>query len=108
MATLRGRLNRRAFVGLGVSAAGMLALGGCGALPGGTRTRAPIPRVGYFTTGTRGSNVAGPRADAFLDGLREFGLIDGETIAIGWRFTGDRPDVPLAMLAQELVALPVR
>jgi putative ABC transport system substrate-binding protein len=52
--------------------------------------------------------VSGPRADAFVDRLRELGWIEGKTIQIDWRFTTDRPDVPLSAMAQELVALEVR
>jgi putative tryptophan/tyrosine transport system substrate-binding protein len=40
--------------------------------------------------------------------LRELGYIEGQTIAIEWRFLTDRPGAQLADLAEELVTLGVR
>jgi putative ABC transport system substrate-binding protein len=43
-----------------------------------------------------------PRFDAFLQGLRELGYVEGHNIAIEWRFASGRDD-QLSVLAAELV-----
>jgi putative tryptophan/tyrosine transport system substrate-binding protein len=61
-----------------------------------------IPRIGYFTLG------AGPseRDEAFKQGLRELGWVDGQTIAIEYRWLAGKLDrVP--SVAEELVRLNV-
>jgi putative tryptophan/tyrosine transport system substrate-binding protein len=42
-----------------------------------------IPRIGYLTVASLSSNAA--RVDAFREGLREVGYVDGKNIAIEWR-----------------------
>jgi putative tryptophan/tyrosine transport system substrate-binding protein len=51
-------------------------------------------------------NAPGLAQDALLQGLREVGLIDGQNIAIEWRWAAGRPD-ELPELAAEVVRLPV-
>jgi putative ABC transport system substrate-binding protein len=60
-----------------------------------------VPRIGYLTL------VAKPNAreEAFVQGLRELGWVDGQNIAIEYR-RADKPET-LAALADELVALKV-
>ena len=61
-----------------------------------------IPRIGYFTLS------AGPseRDEAFKQGLRELGWVDGQTIAIEYRWLAGKLDrVPI--VAEELVRLNV-
>src|SRR5262245_6448411 len=85
-----GRLSRRVVVGglagLGVSAAGLVLLGGCQvASPAvSPRGRAKIPRLGYLSLGPREEHA--DQMDAFLEGLRDLGYVEGQTIDIEWRF----------------------
>ncbi len=44
---------------------------------------AKIPRIGYLTIASLSSNVA--RVEAFRQGLRELGYIEGKNIVIEWR-----------------------
>jgi putative ABC transport system substrate-binding protein len=62
---------------------------------------AKVPRIGYL--------AADPRAltrEAFRQGLRDFGYVEGESIFIEWRFTEDKSD-RFPELAAELVRLKV-
>jgi len=63
-----------------------------------------IPRIGYFVT----SNLtASPeRHEAFRQGLRELGYIDGKNIVIEYRYAEGKLD-RLSELAAELVRLKV-
>src|SRR5215211_2089708 len=97
---LRGP-TRRAFVqGMGIVGAGLLA--GCGRLPGQTQQPAKIPRVGYLAGGPRSANTT----EAFREGLRDLGYIEGTHVVIEWRLMdGQLPQ--LFDAATELVGLPV-
>jgi putative ABC transport system substrate-binding protein len=53
-----------------------------------------------------GSSGPDSRAQAFREGLRELGYIDGKTIAIEWRFA-DGQEARFAPLARELAGLKV-
>jgi len=63
-----------------------------------------IPRVGYLT----GTSVAAPtaRIDAFRQGLREQGYVEGKSIVIAWRGADGKAE-RLAALATDLVRLKV-
>jgi putative ABC transport system substrate-binding protein len=61
-----------------------------------TQPRAKVPRIGYI------SDTPGPYAEAFRQGLRERGYIEGETIAIEYRWAEGRHD-RLSDLVAELV-----
>src|SRR5215813_7619222 len=61
-----------------------------------------VPRIGYLTT----RSAAGPGEKAFLQGLQSLGYIEGQTIAIEWRFAQEKFD-QLPELASELVRLKV-
>jgi putative tryptophan/tyrosine transport system substrate-binding protein len=61
-----------------------------------------IPRIGYLSLSAKAS----PREEAFVQGLRELGWIDGQTIAIEYRWAANEAE-NLAALASELVALKV-
>jgi putative ABC transport system substrate-binding protein len=70
--------------------------------------RAKVPRLGYLSPGPREERA--DVVDAFLGGLRDLGYVEGQTIAIEWRFTpsgNDAETVELAELATELVRLSV-
>ena len=63
-----------------------------------------IPRIGYLSYGIRREGAA--REDAFREGLREFGYIDGKNITIEYRFAEANRD-KVRGLAAELVSLNV-
>src|SRR5215831_3214036 len=61
-----------------------------------------VPRIGYLTT----RSAAGPCEKAFLQALQSLGYVEGQTIAIEWRFAQEKFD-RLPDLASELVRLKV-
>ena len=63
-----------------------------------------VPRIGYLT----GSSLAviTDRTDAFTQGLRDFGYVDGKNIVIEWKSAEGKVD-RLPALAAELVRLKV-
>jgi ABC-type uncharacterized transport system substrate-binding protein len=63
-----------------------------------------VPRIGYLVAGSASSLSA--RTEAFRQGLREFGYIEGKNIVIEWRFAEGKPERVRA-LAAELVHLDV-
>jgi putative tryptophan/tyrosine transport system substrate-binding protein len=66
----------------------------------GQRGDSKVPRIGVLLPGTAASFAL--RTKAFLDGLRELGYIEGQTIAIEWRWGQDRVE-GFAELAADLV-----
>jgi len=68
------------------------------AQPGGK-----VPRVGVLTGTTQ---PASPRGNAFVAGLRDFGYVEGQNIAIEWQASGGRAE-RLPGLAAELVRVNV-
>jgi putative ABC transport system substrate-binding protein len=102
-------LRRRVFVqhlgGLGISAAGLALLDSCGSLPGQPPPKVPV--IGFL------HSIAPPRAgtgqgfDAFSQGLREQGLVEGQNLRIEWRFAEGQNE-RLPVLATELIGLGVR
>jgi len=62
-----------------------------------------VPRVGFLSPTTPSPNSP---LNAFLQGLRELGWVEGKNIAIEYRWAEDRPE-RLADLAAELVRLKV-
>src|ERR1700746_1539829 len=75
------------------------------ALCGSARAQQPakVARIGFLGANPSGSN---DRAEAFRQGLRELGYIEGKNIAIEWRSAEGKLD-RLPMLAAELVRLRV-
>jgi len=63
-----------------------------------------IPRIGYLGGGSPSSNPA--RIEAFRQGLRELGYVEGKNIVIEWRYAEEKLD-RLPALAAELVSLKV-
>jgi putative tryptophan/tyrosine transport system substrate-binding protein len=63
-----------------------------------------VPRIGYLTATSLSSNVA--RIDAFRQGLRELGYVEGKNIVIEWR-SGEGKLERQGELAAELVRLKV-
>src|SRR5690242_7999885 len=99
----RGReVSRRAFVqGAGVAGLGLMA--GCGRLPWEAQQPARIFRVGILLPSRSPSS---PEAEAFLQGLRDYGYVDGQNILTEYRLGEGRMD-RLPELAAELVDIPV-
>src|SRR6266508_3527563 len=63
-----------------------------------------IPRIGYLVANFPSTNPA--RNEAFRDGLRELGYVEGKSIVIEWRYAEGNPD-RLPALAAELVCFKV-
>src|SRR5580765_3648578 len=63
-----------------------------------------VPRIGYLAVNSLSDNAA--RIDAFRQGLRELGYVEGKNIIIEWRSAEGKPD-RLPALAAELVSLQV-
>jgi putative ABC transport system substrate-binding protein len=62
-----------------------------------------IPRIGFLTTSP---STFPDRIEAFRQGLRELGYIEGKSIVIEWRYSEGKPD-RFPALAAELVRLKV-
>jgi putative ABC transport system substrate-binding protein len=60
-----------------------------------------VPRIGYQSAGS-----SGEREEAFRQGLRELGYVEGQNIVIEWRFAQGKPD-QVARNTAELVRLKV-
>src|SRR6059036_592406 len=63
-----------------------------------------VPQIGYLTGASRSSMSA--RTEAFRQGLRELGYVEGKNIVIEWRFAEGNPDRTPTLLA-DLVRLKV-
>jgi putative tryptophan/tyrosine transport system substrate-binding protein len=63
-----------------------------------------IPRIGFLFSGDL--SEASARIEAFRQGLRELGYVEGKNIVIEQRSSGEKPDI-LSNLAGELVSLKV-
>jgi putative tryptophan/tyrosine transport system substrate-binding protein len=66
---------------------------------------AKVHRIGYLTADSRSAH-ADVRAEAFREGLRELGYVEGRNIVIEWRQAEGKRD-RLPALAAELVRLKV-
>src|SRR5262245_25147384 len=90
--------SRRQFVRT-ASGAGLAVLAGCGRLPWPAQAPTKAPRIGFLAP----SIVDLP---LFVQGLREFGYVEGQNIAIEPRFAEETVE-QLLRPAAELVRLPV-
>ena len=63
-----------------------------------------LPRIGYLAANFPSTNPA--RIEAFRQGLRDLGYVEGKSIVIEWRYAEGKPD-RLPALAAELVRLKV-
>jgi putative ABC transport system substrate-binding protein len=61
-----------------------------------------IPKIGVLFPGSRAT--FSQRTDAFIQGMKDFGYIEGKTILIEWRWAGDKAE-RLPELATELVQM---
>jgi putative ABC transport system substrate-binding protein len=86
----------------------MTLLGGAMASPAlwprAVRAQPKIRRLGVLSQGWAGAHPT-PLFQAFQQGLRELGWLEGHNLAIEWRFS-EGSFAPLPRLAAELVALP--
>src|SRR6202162_2802443 len=91
-------MERRTFIG--VIAGGLLAA----PLAAEAQQAGKVPRIGFL--GTRTLSNSSPYLDAFRQGLRELGWVEGQNIVIDYRFAEGRFD-RLPDLAAEVVRLKV-
>jgi len=61
-----------------------------------------VPGIGYLSTNSSSTSPA--RTEAFRQGLRQLGYVEGKNIVIEWRYAEGKPD-RLPALAAELVRL---
>jgi putative tryptophan/tyrosine transport system substrate-binding protein len=97
------RFTRRQLV-QGAGVAGLLA--GCGRLPWQTPAPTKVYRVGYL-----GTDPTAPEHEAFREGLQEYGYVEGQNLAVEYRWADraapSEERSASARFAAELVALPV-
>ena len=75
------KTSRTAFLWVGLFAI-IVALTMCGAAAH-AQPSAKVPRIVYLTVAPLSANAA--RVEAFRQGLRELGYVEGKNIAIEWR-----------------------
>src|SRR5579864_7302310 len=81
----------------------MIALSAVAAFPAAARAQqAAVPLIGFLSA--RSPEEAAGHTAAVLQGLKEFGYVDGQTATIEYRWSRGRYDM-LPALARELVAL---
>jgi putative ABC transport system substrate-binding protein len=90
--------SRREILQRSLVLAGVSLLSGCDMFG---RQSAKVPRIGFLAVGSREGRKF--MIDSLLEGLRERGYVEGQTILIEYRFSEDRND-QLPALAGELVA----
>ena len=97
---LKSKIQNRKWVGL---FAIVIALTVCGAR---TEAQQPakVPRIGWLSASSVSAMTA--RIEAFRQGLRDVGYVEGKNIIIEWRSVEDKAD-QLPNLAAELVRLKV-
>jgi putative ABC transport system substrate-binding protein len=95
---VREKAMKKAFVGLTLCAM-LFAL--CSAVE--AEQPKQVPRIGFLTTSP---SIFPDRIEAFRQGLRELGYIEGKSIVIEWRYSEEKTD-HFPALAAELVRLKV-
>ena len=75
-------------------------------LVAGAQQPGKVPTIGYLSQFSGAAGPPSPNLEAFLQGLRELGYVEGKTIAIEYRFTEGKND-RLPELAAELTRLKV-
>src|SRR5690349_7537579 len=90
----------RRFLRVSLAVASLILLSGCGPPFTPFAPPARLRRVGWLESGTATSNAR--NLEAFRDGLRDLGYIEGQHIAIDFRYADGREE-RLPDLAGELV-----
>jgi putative tryptophan/tyrosine transport system substrate-binding protein len=96
--------HRRRFLRDSLALAGLGLVAGCGVLPPKAQPAASVPRVGFLSASSPSANLA--RVEAFLMGLSDLGYVEGENVAIEYRYADGQLD-RVSELAAELVRLKV-
>jgi putative ABC transport system substrate-binding protein len=78
----------------------------CSALAEAQPPAGKVPQVGFLTNGSASDPATALRLDAFRQGLRELGYVDGKNIHIEYRYAEGKSE-RLTELAEELVRLKV-
>jgi ABC-type uncharacterized transport system substrate-binding protein len=73
-------------------------------VPATAQQPAKVPRIGYLSVSSL--SAMADRIEAFRQGLRELGYVEGKNIVIEWRYGEEKPD-RVSDLANELVRLKV-
>ena len=73
--------------------------------PVGAQQQKKIPWIGFLTT-TRNPTIAGPQVEAFQQGLRDLGYVEGQNIHVEYRYIEGQQDRISSIIA-ELVQLKV-
>src|SRR3954465_4469340 len=95
--------SRRHFLQRGVALASAGLLAGCGVLPSPTLWSPPIRRIGYLSPGGLPlQEWEAESHDAFLQGIRDLGWVEGQNLTIEYRYAERRYD-RFPVLADELV-----
>ncbi|HZO27098.1 MAG TPA: ABC transporter substrate-binding protein [Chloroflexota bacterium] len=99
--------SRRWFLQGSLAVVGGGLLSGCSVPPHLAQQRSTVLWLGFLHPGV--STSAGMRTfqAAFLDGMREWGYVEGQDLLIEWRWVEGR-EAQLLGLAQELARLPVK
>ena len=104
----RGSPSRRQFLRGGLALAGLGLLAACGnglpAVQPRAQRPARVPRIGILSAGNS-SLPRTPQWQGFFEGLRDLGYVDGQNVALEWRYAEGREE-RLPELAAELVRLP--
>src|SRR5438045_1280256 len=96
--------SRRRFLQAGLALAGVGLLAGCEVPQAPGQPATQLHRIGFITGGSLASDAAW--IEAFLQGLRELGYMDGQSIAIEYRY-GEGKTERFPALVSELVQLNV-
>jgi putative ABC transport system substrate-binding protein len=65
-----------------------------------------VYRIGILNSGSAASGAASGNVEAFRQGLRELGYVEGQNISLAWRYAEEQVE-HLPTFAAELVGLPV-
>src|SRR5439155_27174422 len=96
------RPTRRQVLHGSLALASFVLLAGCGALPPQAAPAAQVRRIGFLSATALAANA--DRVEAFRQGLRELGYVEGKDIVIEYRYVVGEQD-RLRDLATELVHL---
>ena len=96
--------SRRRFLRVSLALAGVGLLVGCGRAPAPPASSPRPTRIGFLSPSS--ADLAAPNIEAFRQGLRELGYVEGQDVALEVRVADGRDEL-LPGLAAELVGLSV-